>query len=207
LKKWDYRLTAESEAGAIFQIWWSYFYRDVWAGRLRRVPNDFMPLQEQTLQLFEEPALSSKLPSLGIDAKAVVYKSFREAMDSISRMPAQAGSKAPVAPWYQVKNTSIRHLTKLPALSYDHLKVGGWGNTVNAAKGEHGPSWRMVVQMGGNIEAYGVYPGGQSGNPGSKYYGNFIQDWVQGKYYRLAFLPNAETQNDTVIKYTWTVKP
>jgi penicillin amidase len=61
--------------------------------------------------------------------------------------------------------------------------------------------------MGGNIEAYGVYPGGQSGNPGSKYYGNFIQDWVQGKYYRLAFLPNAETQNDTVIKYTWTVKP
>lgn len=207
LKKWDYRLTAESEAGAIFQIWWSYFYRDVWAGRLRRVPNDFMPLQEQTLQLFEEPALSSKLPSLGIDAKVVVYKSFREAMDSIGRMLAQSGSKSPVAPWYQVKNTSIRHLTKLPALSYDHLKIGGWGNTVNATKGEHGPSWRMVVQMGRNIEAYGVYPGGQSGNPGSKYYGNFIQDWVQGKYYRLAFLPNAETQNDTVIKYTWTVKP
>jgi len=63
------------------------------------------------------------------------------------------------------------------------------GNTINAAKGDHGPSWRMVVQMGKEIEAYGVYPGGQSGNPGSKYYANFLQQWVDGKYNKLDFCP------------------
>jgi penicillin amidase len=28
-------------------------------------------------------------------------------------------------------------------------------------------------------------PGGQSGNPGSKYYDNFIDTWAAGKYYRI----------------------
>ncbi len=42
--------------------------------------------------------------------------------------------------------------------------------------------------MTDNIEAYGVYPGGQSGNPGSKYYDNFIESWSTGKYYNLLFL-------------------
>jgi penicillin amidase len=85
------------------------------------------------------------------------------------------------------------------------LKIGGWGNTVNAAKGDHGPSWRMVVQMGKEIEAYGVYPGGQSGNPGSKYYADLLQDWTDGKYYKLLFLPNSDKQDNSKIKYTWKV--
>ena len=63
------------------------------------------------------------------------------------------------------------------------------GNTINAAKTDHGPSWRMVVQMGKEIEAYGIYPGGQSGNPGSPHYADYIQDWAAGTYYRLQFLP------------------
>ncbi len=32
------------------------------------------------------------------------------------------------------------------------------------------PSWRMVVELGAEIRAWGNYPGGQSGNPGSKFY-------------------------------------
>ncbi|MBL0334713.1 MAG: penicillin acylase family protein [Chitinophagaceae bacterium] len=27
------------------------------------------------------------------------------------------------------------------------------------------PSWRMIVQLTGTTEAYGVYPGGQNGKP------------------------------------------
>ena len=40
-------------------------------------------------------------------------------------------------------------------------------NCINAARNDHGPSWRMVVQLTEKTEAYGIYPGGQSGNPGS----------------------------------------
>jgi penicillin amidase len=87
------------------------------------------------------------------------------------------------------------------------LPIGGWGNTPNAMKVDHGPSWRMVVQMGKEIEAYGVYPGGQSGNPGSKYYATFLDKWVKGEYYKLLFLPNTPTQNDKALTQTWTFQP
>jgi penicillin amidase len=29
-----------------------------------------------------------------------------------------------------------------------------------------------------------VYPGGQSGNPGSRYYDQFVDTWAKGDYYR-----------------------
>ena len=54
-----------------------------------------------------------------------------------------------------------------------HLPIGGGPGVINATKEQHGPSWRMVVHMTDAIEAYGVYPGGQSGNPGNKYYYSF----------------------------------
>jgi penicillin amidase len=136
----------------------------------------------------------------GTPVSTRMSRAFIKAMDSVAKLESTVGLD-----WYKVKNTTVAHLTKLAPFSYDHLKVGGWGNTVNAMKGDHGPSWRMVVQMGKEIEAYGVYPGGQSGNPGSKHYADFLPHWAEGQYYKLQFLPNADKQNNNTIKYTWTI--
>ena len=193
LKHWDYRLGAESYAATVYQLWWSYLYHDLWSAAFAHVPDNKWPLPERTMQLLQTRAFGNK--------SAEIDNSFKEACDSIKRLERSIGMD-----WYQVKNTSVIHLAKLPAFSYDHIKTGGWGNTVNAMKGDHGPSWRMVVQIGKEIEAYGVYPGGQSGNPGSKYYADFIQHWADGKYYRLLFLPNTDNQNNSSIKYTIKVK-
>ena len=46
----------------------------------------------------------------------------------------------------------------------------------------------MIVHLTDKIEAYGVYPGGQSGNPGSKYYDSFVDQWAAGKYYEIWFM-------------------
>jgi penicillin amidase len=59
----------------------------------------------------------------------------------------------------------------------------------------------MVVQLTQTTEAYGVYPGGQSGNPGSKFYDNFVDTWVNGQYYTLWFMKREET-NDKKVKWT-----
>jgi penicillin amidase len=58
----------------------------------------------------------------------------------------------------------------------------------------------MVVSLTSKTEAYGVYPGGQSGNPGSKFYDNFIDKWVAGEYYPL-WLMTKEEQHDPKIKW------
>ena len=47
--------------------------------------------------------------------------------------------------------------------------------------------------------AYGVYPGGQSGNPGSKYYDNFVDTWAAGQYYKLWVMKKEEANDKRVI--------
>ena len=90
--------------------------------------------------------------------------------------------------WSAFKATRVMHLTKTDALSRLNLPIGGGVNIINATTEAHGPSWRMVVHLTDEIEAYGLYPGGQSGNPGSPYYDSFVDYWAAGKYYRLLFL-------------------
>lgn len=197
LRKWDYTLGANSKTASVFQVWWYSLYRRIWSG-LGYIPDHFQPLPERTMQLLKS-ADSGKTNLQQLAHLNVLMKlSYKDAMDSVSRAEKNGME------WYKVKNTSVTHLTKLPAFSYRELKIGGWGNTVNAAKTDHGPSWRMVVQMGKEIEAYGVYPGGQSGNPGSKYYADFLPAWTEGRYNKLLFLPNSNNQSNGSLKYTLT---
>ncbi len=61
----------------------------------------------------------------------------------------------------------------------------------------------MVVHLTKTTEAYGVYPGGQNGNPGSKFYDSFIDTWTMGKYYTLWVMKKEEAK-DARIKWTMT---
>nr|GFC81114.1 hypothetical protein [Tanacetum cinerariifolium] len=57
------------------------------------------------------------------------------------------------------------------------LDCGGGAGIVNATSERTGPSWRMVVALGPQVRAYGVFPGGQSGNPGSAAYDDMLETW------------------------------
>ena len=103
--------------------------------------------------------------------------------------------------WALFKATRVLHLTKTPALSRMDLPIGGGVNIINATTENHGPSWRMVVHLTDEIEAYGLYPGGQSGNPGSPYYDTFVNYWVEGKYYRLLFLSKEKLKQSERTKW------
>lgn len=103
--------------------------------------------------------------------------------------------------WGKYRQTSVFHPTKIPSLSKTNLITSGSGNCINATKATHGPSWRMIVHLTDDIEAYGVYPGGQSGNPGSRFYDNFVDTWVSGKYNNLLFIAADKLQNNPQLKW------
>jgi penicillin amidase len=205
LKKWNYRLDAESKATTIYQVWWSILYSELWKEKFKDVPNNLWPLPERTMQLMMNGDIVRYLPVQPgmIDALQGLYSSsYHKAADSFKKLEATTGLE-----WYKVKNTTIKHLTRLPAFGIQGLKIGGWGNVVNAAKADHAPSWRMVVQMGKEIEAYAIYPGGQSGNPGSQYYADFVAKWAAGTYYHLQFFPNTAEQGSGKAKFTINFNP
>jgi penicillin amidase len=106
--------------------------------------------------------------------------------------------------WAAFKDTKVKHLLSgLPGFSRLHLPIGGGAKIINATKEAHGPSWRVVVHLTDETEAYGVYPGGQSGDPGSRFYDMFVDNWAKGEYYRLWLMKASEKQSE---KVKWTMK-
>jgi penicillin amidase len=91
--------------------------------------------------------------------------------------------------WSNAHHANIYHLLRLPALSALNLAVQGGPSTLNPSpgKGTHGPSWRMVVELGPDVHAWGTYPGGQSGNPASHWYMDRVPHWMAGELDTLLF--------------------
>jgi penicillin amidase len=86
--------------------------------------------------------------------------------------------------WSLAHRIRIRHLLGLPALSVVDLPVSGGPSTISPSSvsgGGDGASWRMVVELGGVVRAWGTYPGGQSGNPVSRRYDDRISTWQHGE--------------------------
>jgi penicillin amidase len=77
-----------------------------------------------------------------------------------------------------------------------NIPIGGGKGIVNASASDWGPGWRMIVEMGSEIKALGVYPGGQSGNPGSKYYDNLVDDWASGEYITIGLRDRRKASGD-----------
>lgn len=91
--------------------------------------------------------------------------------------------------WGHYQGTRVNHLLRQDALSSPKLFVGGHENAPNAMTPTHGPSWRMIVELTPDgPEAYGVLPGGQSGNPGSHSYLQSLPLWARGEYHKLHFM-------------------
>ena len=85
--------------------------------------------------------------------------------------------------WSNVRHANIRHLLGLPAFSRLEIPVTGGSATIwpSTGNGRHGPSWRMIVEMGKPRRAWAIYPGGQSGNPLSPRYDDRLGKWKRGE--------------------------
>ena len=122
---------------------------------------------------------------------------------AFKKMTGQAAKEAAAGTliWGHAHSLSINHLAKIAPFSRTNIPIGGHRSALNAILRDYGPSWRMIVDLGDQVKGVGVYPGGQSGNPGSRFYDNMIDKWVNGEYYDLLFLKSpAEAPADKVLK-------
>jgi penicillin amidase len=207
IKKWDKHYAASSLGASIFDHWWDNFYNAVWQNKFDvKGVNLKYPSYDQTEKLlltepgskwFDDP----KTPLKETCANLVV-NSFNKAVDELIKKKGQPGEKWQ---WGLVKETYINHLAGLPGFGTGDFSAGGRGGVINALRGNNGPSWRMVVQMGPTVKGYGVFPGGESGNPGSFYYRDMFETWKDGKLNELLFLNSAD-EYSARIKFTLTLR-
>jgi penicillin amidase len=201
LKNWDYQVTAQARGATIYQTWFDSLEKVIWADEFAQINKTITYPAEQ--DLFERLAKDSVFHFIdNITTPQVetlnqqVTTAFKMASSELAGKEAGDGLL-----WWKYKKSSIQHLLRdaVPALGRFDIPAGGWGNVINAYGKTNGPSWRMIVHLTPVTEAYGIYPAGQSGNPGSRFYDNFIDDWVAGKYYRLWMMKSSEAGDKRII--------
>jgi len=190
MTSWNLYNNENEEGITVFKVIWDSVENAVWGDELSGSP---IPLTKPESFVLLDQMNKDTNWSVADD---IFTKNKMETLKEQVNVGVEKATKILVAlekegklTWSAFKSTRVLHLTKIPALSRLNLPIGGGVNIINATTDVHGPSWRMVVHLTDEIEAYGLYPGGQSGNPGSPYYDTFVNYWAAGKYYRLLFLP------------------
>ena len=199
VKSWNYYAAPGSTAQTIYQLWMDSLEHLVWTDEFEKFQNPKSYPDEQTLleNLLRDSVFRfiDNINTTNIETiEDQITLAFKKAVIGI-------GEDKNKWSWSKFKNPAIYHLLRGSVMPFARsgLSLGGWGNTINAMKVTHGPSWRMIIHLTEPVEAYGVYPGGQSGNPGSKYYDNFVDNWATGKYYRLWVMKQGEEKDKRII--------
>ncbi len=84
--------------------------------------------------------------------------------------------------WGVTSPMRINHLLRLEPFSALDVEARSGPETIapRASNGTHSASERLLVELGPTVRAWTTYPGGQSGNPFSKYYRDRIGRWARG---------------------------
>jgi penicillin G amidase len=199
LKNWNLRNDAGSKGATVFELLWKNFKDTVFKDEFAKAPKVIMyPFESSLLEGLLKDTAYKFLDNIATPQKETLADDITAALKKTALELKQAEIAGKLN-WEKYKATHIDHLAKLPEFSKTNLPIGGGTHNINATRETHGPSWRMVISLTKQTEAYGVYPGGQSGNPGSKYYDNFVGHWAAGKYYLLWMMAKGEENDKRVV--------
>jgi penicillin amidase len=202
VKHWDKHFAANAIGASIFDEWWRRFYNSIWDNKFD-IKGKYLkgPADDRTINLLlDEPGSkwfdNPQTPQKETCADDVNH-AFYAAIDTLEH---RHGNISPKWEWGRVKKTYIDHLASLPGFGSGDFIAGGTGGVINALRNSNGPSWRMVVALGPDVKGYGVFPGGESGNPVSFYYDDMLKPWQNGQLNEMLFMRSADDKKSKIIK-------
>src|SRR5262245_35981588 len=215
LTSWNCNLGKGLAAAALFEIWLSkltpaVFKRHVSEAAWRAVAERISPLK--TIDALKNP--SSRWFG-GEDARggrdivltASLEEAVKETRERFGDVPSKwRWGKLHVAPFTHPLSTNDerRALFDLPS-----PERSGDGNTVNSTGGPnfrqtHGASFREILDASDWDRSVATNVPGQSGQPGSKHYGDLLPLWAEGKYFPLLY---SKQKVEAMAKERLTLEP
>ena len=191
LNQWDYQYDNMSLASTFFENWRMEIEKNTWLDDFGNELDKYIwpgidKLEELILNNPNSKWFDNKNTDNIENLIDICNLSYNNVVNKLSQ---HIDDKYSNLEWGNYRGTDIVHLAKIEEFSKLNLNTSGAEDIINATRKNEGPSWRYVIEMDKPYKIKGIYPGGQSGYPGSIYYDNFVQDWVDGKYYDLIF-PN-----------------
>jgi len=200
LAKWDFVADLEATGPAIWLRWLDEYRKAVWddeweargiekqsgswgfTGNNRREPM-LEVLEYITREHAQSKWFDDRRTPQRETRDDMILQSLRSAAASLKK---QFGEDPQQWAWKQTNILRISALSRQEEMGRSGHPVPGTNFTVNPGGGigpvGGGASWRMIVDFARPAASIGVYPGGQSGNPGSAHYDDQIELWATGRY-------------------------
>ncbi|MBK7892635.1 MAG: penicillin acylase family protein [Bdellovibrionales bacterium] len=180
LKNWDGRYRPESKEAAVLTAWWKALEQALWIDMIGPSESVLWPQQWRLHELVEsdaDPAVWDRRETPQVEKLEDRLRSA--AVQACVELKSSTGQRHPV--WADYQRTNIRHTSRIPGLGRENRKAGGVAESIFANKGNHGPTWKMVVGFEKEPKAWFMIPGGISGDPSSPDYDMWLETWAQGE--------------------------
>ncbi len=217
LADWDQRFTTDNEVAVLYTAALDELTRRTWDELLvpGRTPRDrprmvATPSSTVLTELLSDPKSpwwdDRSTKNVVEDRDMILRESL---LAAYHRVVKQYGTPGPLWRWGYIRFANINHLLRIPALSRLNIPMASGPGTLSPSGGDGtaGSSWRMVVELGPEVRAWGTYPGGQSGNPASKRYDDRLPKWETGTLDTLRFPHRAGDLAGRTLSSTLTLTP
>ncbi|WP_419904151.1 penicillin acylase family protein [Kiloniella sp.] len=199
LSQWDGKMDRKSIEPVLFHSWLYWLNRAAFGG----LPSDAASFQSPNILRLK--ALIAKDPEnwckygerLVIEGNCVAQMT-----ESLNRVISNSNDLSVIPNWGELHKAHFEHpiFDKIPLLNQLlklEISSSGGNDTINRGtpslrKGDkllfpnfHGPSYRAVYDLTNLNNSRFLLATGQSGNPLSRFYGNFLSNWRDGKYIKL----------------------
>lgn len=222
LSSWNYNMTSDSLAASVWFFSYMYLFNNTFFQFLEKygvmtgnksalgVPSGMGGSYPNTsgyasmdIDLLNAIMTGTAQPFSNASMRSLITESVIQAM-SFLNAKYPSGNYT----WGKFYGFLFPNLFGLSQFDVGPISKGGDLNTPNDASGvgpsnypTGGQSWEMVVNMSNVSRSFGIYPGGESENPASPLYSNYVNDWINGTYLPLLFypkyssIPTAETMD------------
>jgi penicillin amidase len=192
---WNHVLEKDSAAAALFEIWLPILKRQFVASA---APPEQRELIADNLEM---PVLIDLLSRMGQRDRVL-----RESLTEAWRQAAELLGPAPPAwRWGNLHSIEFRHplastAARRAAFNLGPVERGGDAYTPNATPGANfsqtsGASYRHILDLADWDRSVFTSTPGQSGQPGSQFYGDLLDGWARHGYAPLVYSRQAVEQN------------
>ncbi|GMW01899.1 MAG: penicillin amidase [Candidatus Hydrogenedentota bacterium] len=200
VSQWDHVADADAIGPIIWMRWFDAYRSAVWddewtsrgieqpggswgfSGNNRREPM-LEVLEYMTLEMPESVWFDDRTTPAREMRDEIIAKSFGAAVESLTK---DFGNDLTEWAWRNINVLKIGGLLPIPGLEREAGPVPGTRFTVNPGSGggavSGGASYRLIVDFGEPAQSVGVYPGGQSEDPGSAHYSDLMPVWAAQQY-------------------------
>ncbi len=203
LEKWDGSYDMHSPYPKLYELWWENIKTSTW-DELEQFTFEARPPDDYALLRL----ISGDSANIYFDRQGTsIVESASDIIHGAFVFSLSEYTKSDQREWQEFNKLNFMHPARIEPFSRRGVSAPGHPEAVNATSPFWGPSWRMVVELTEPVRAYGVYPGGQSGNPVSPAYDAFIDNWQAGKYYELLYFASEKEASARLTHKTMLINP